>query len=254
MPRPRMSVAAFLACALLLAGCTGAAVERVASPSSLYQRGLDRFGKGDYYEAIKIFEELIRNHPGSEYIDDGIYHLGRAYLENDDYALAVAEFDQLVADHPESPFVPEAEFYTGESYFRQMRSPQYDPEMTEQALSRFRRFARLFPDHPLRAEAEKRIARCRDWLAEKNVLAARQYARLGYHDSARIFYQKVIDMFADSRWVPLARLGIGRSYEEMGNAAAARDAYRSLLEDSQAIPAEVRREAEHRLRALEGRS
>jgi len=200
MPRPRTRLLLALLAAFVLAGCAGTAVERTSGAPNLYERGLDRFQRRDFYESIKIFEELIRDYPGSELIDDAIYHLGRSYLENDDYALAVSEFDRLATDYPESPYVAEADFYTGECYFRQMRSPQYDPEMTEQALSRFRRFIRLHPDHALRAEAETRITRCREWLAEKNIVAARQYEKLGHRDSARIYYQKVLDEYADTRW------------------------------------------------------
>jgi outer membrane assembly lipoprotein YfiO len=254
MPHPRLRPVGLALAALVLAGCSGAVVQRASSPSGLYERGLARFQKGDDYEAIKIFEELIRNDPGSEYIDDAMYYLGRSYIDNSDYALAATELDQLVSDHPESPYVPEAEFYIGESDFLQMRSPQYDPERTEQALSQFRRFIRLYPNSPLKPEADKRIAACLDWLAEKNILAAKQYLKLGYPESARIYFQKVLNQFGDTSWAPEARLGLGRVYEKEGNVAAARDAYRSLLQSQGAVPENVRREAEDRLRGLEGRS
>lgn len=254
MPCARAAFAAVLLFALLTAGCAGQGVQRAGGAAGIYERGLGRFQNGDHYEAIQIFQEMLRDYPGSEYVDDATYYLGRAYLENSEYALAATEFDQLVTDHPESPLVPEAEFYDGESYYRQIRSPQYDPEMTEQALTRFRRFIRLYPDHALRAEAEKRVSFCRDWLAQKGNQAGQLYLRMKRPEAARVYFQRTLDRFPDSRFAAAARLGLGRAYEAQGKIEAAREAYRAVAEDAQTAPADVREEARSRLSGLEGRS
>jgi outer membrane protein assembly factor BamD len=227
-------------------------IVRAPGGAGVYERGAERFEAGDYYEAIQHFQELIREFPGSEYVDDAIYFLGRSYLENDDHALATAEFDRLIADHPDSPHVPEAEFFTGESYYRQMRSPQYDPEMTEQALSSFRRYLRLYPEGSLAADARGRVERCREWLAEKNILAGRQYLKLGHPSSALLYFQRVIDDFGDSRRAGEAWLGIGRAREAGGDVAGARQAYETALAGETPAADEVRGEARERLERLGG--
>jgi outer membrane protein assembly factor BamD len=254
MPHLRAAKAAVLLFALLSAGCGGHAVQRSPGAAGLHERGLERFEREDYFEAIQIFQELLRDFPGSEHVDDAIYYLGRSYIENGEYALATTEFDQLVTDHPESPLVAEAEFYDGEAFYRQIRSPQYDPETTEQALTRFRRFVRLYPEHPLCAEAEKRIAFCRDWLARKNIQAGQLYLKLKHFNAARVYFQKTLDRFPDSPWAAAARLGLGEALEAEGKRDAAREAYRSVTEDSPNAPADVREEAARRLRGLEGSS
>ncbi|MGH7369870.1 MAG: outer membrane protein assembly factor BamD [Candidatus Methylomirabilaceae bacterium] len=60
------------------------------------------FHRGSYGAAIKRFEKILRDYPGSGYDDQALYYLGESLWELEQRTAAKAAFEKLVAQHPDS--------------------------------------------------------------------------------------------------------------------------------------------------------
>jgi len=64
------------------------------------------FHRGSYGAAIKRFEKILRDYPGSGYDDHALYYLGESLWELEQPTAAKAAFQKLVAQFPESDMAP----------------------------------------------------------------------------------------------------------------------------------------------------
>ena len=58
----------------------------------VYEKGFVRFAKGDYAEAIRIYEDLVARFPDDLHTDNAQFWLGEAYLQQKDMAKADAAY------------------------------------------------------------------------------------------------------------------------------------------------------------------
>ena len=77
----------------------GDAVARAAN--YFYQRQ-------DYQRAIDVFEGVIANHPGANYLDVIYFNYGRCLYRTERKRVARQQFDLLVLEFPESKLAAEA--------------------------------------------------------------------------------------------------------------------------------------------------
>jgi outer membrane assembly lipoprotein YfiO len=180
--------------------------------------------------AIELLESFERKHPGSQFIDDALYYLGKAHQGNKEQLLARQAFRRVVEDFPRSPFAEDARFEIARSWFLSVRGAQLDAEPAEEALRSFRVYLRRFPQGRHVAEAREGEQAVLGVLAEKDYLNGRTYMRLGRHGAARRYFEKSLTTWADSPHAAKALDGVARTYESEGNRAGARQAYERLLE------------------------
>lgn len=75
----------------------------------------------DYREAQLIYEDILRQYPDYQRLDEVIYRLGRGLIEAGQGVQAVAHLQRLVQNYPNSKYVPEAHLALGEFYFDPQR-------------------------------------------------------------------------------------------------------------------------------------
>ena len=66
------------------------------------------FNRGAYGAAIKRFEAILKEYPGSEYDDQVLYYLGESLWELEQKGAARVAFQRLVSQFPESEMAPAA--------------------------------------------------------------------------------------------------------------------------------------------------
>lgn len=161
-----------------------------------------------YQTAVTRLLEFLRQNPGSSLVDEANFLLGRSYLGIKDRVQAADYFQRILRDFPESKFGPDAAYYLALSYDGLARGAQLDQDWTDRALSAYGAFLVNHPEHPRVAEARERIRALDDRLARKSLDSADLYMRMRAWESARIYYQKVIDEHPLSRVLCEARLGL----------------------------------------------
>ena len=158
----------------------------------------------DYQFALREFQSLTVQYPGSAINDDAQYYLGMTYFKKSQYLLAVYEFSKLIRDIPASPYVSESQYMLAESYYQLSPHPALDQEYTKKAIEEFQAFIDFFPTHEKVHEAEAKLKELNNKLAEKDYHSAQIYERMEYFNAAIKYYGLVAETYHDSEYAPLA--------------------------------------------------
>lgn len=73
--------------------------------------------EADYAEAHAIYEEILRQYPDYNRLDEVIYRLGSGLIDAGKGAQAVGYLQRLVTNYPNSKYIPEAHLALGEFFF-----------------------------------------------------------------------------------------------------------------------------------------
>ncbi|MDY0382594.1 MAG: tetratricopeptide repeat protein, partial [Atribacterota bacterium] len=84
---------------------------------ALYMLGETCYKQEKYSEAIKHYQEFLKNFHYHSLADHVQYSVCWSYLNLGDYNMAIDMFDKLLKDYPESQFVEESNFLIGKIYF-----------------------------------------------------------------------------------------------------------------------------------------
>ncbi len=222
----------WVALALAAAICSCGSQERVQGPGAQgeFLKGREAYERGDQTRAIEILQAFERTYPGSQFIDDALFYLGKAHQANGEQILARQSFQRLLDGFPRSNLAEDALFELAQSWVLSMRGAALDPEPAEEALRACEIYLRRYPDGGHRAEAERAILKARSNLAAKDFLNGRTYLRLGKPEAARRYFQKSLDRWKEAPVSARAMEGIAASYEKQQQWGAARQAYLDLLQ------------------------
>lgn len=227
----RLGVGCLLLAILALTSCAGNdGLLKGAGASSDFTKAKQEYERGHFLRAIELLVTFEREHPGSQYIDDALFYLGKAHQGNHEQLLARQSFERLLRAYPRSSYAEMALFEIARSWYLSMRGPALDPEPTENAHTAFISYLRRYPQGQYRQEAQEAIDEILDRLAEKDYLNGRTYLRLRRTTAARRYFEKALATHAEALIAAKAHEGIARSYEKEKKWSQARTAYRALLD------------------------
>ncbi|MEZ5070844.1 MAG: tetratricopeptide repeat protein [Bacteroidales bacterium] len=107
---------------------------------ALFQKGFT-FGLQDrILEKVEVLNQLISQHPKSNFIDDALFEIGRSYVVLNRLSDAKGYYERLVAEHPNSSYANKALNQLGLTYYNQ---GEYD-----RALEYYEQVATNYPGTP----------------------------------------------------------------------------------------------------------
>lgn len=217
---------------LLAAGGCGSAAGPLNMPGAQgeFERGKTAYERGRYLEAIELLEAFERRHPGSQFIDDALFFLGKAHQGNNEQLLARQAFQRILTAFPRSTFSEDAYFEIARSWYLGMRGPALDPEPAEEAASAFAAYLRRYPEGKYVEAAREAVGEVQDTLAEKAYLNGRTYLRLGRPEAARRYFRKSYEQWPQASVAGKAVEGIARTYERQEDPDRAAQFYERLVE------------------------
>ena len=155
--------------------------------------------------AIEIYKKVVDNAPYGRLAEEAQFKMGEAMKKAERYDEAIQAFQKILDDYPTSTFVDKAKFEVADCANKASLKPAYDAEPTERAIKAFEDFSRENRDRVLSKEADKTIQRLRDKAAQKSLLTAQFYEKIGRYQAAIIYYKDVIETYPDSSFVNQAR-------------------------------------------------
>lgn len=163
-------------------------------------------------KAIEIFKEIKEQAPYTEWGALSQYKLAVCYQKLKKYKEAIAEFNRFISRYPEHPKVAggDADYQIALSYFENILNADYDQQRTAKALKQFEDFIINYPKSKRIREAEKRIASLKERVAEGLFISASFYGQQGHIESARTYYQEIIDKYGGTSWAEKAREELGK--------------------------------------------
>jgi len=171
--------------------------DRLAYSIKLYEQE-------DSEEAVKEFEAIILQYPGSSIIDDAQYYLAMTRFQREEYILAAYQFSKLIKGMPSSEFLADAQFMLADCYYELSPDFTLDQQYTKKAVEEFQVFIDFFPLNLKVADAEVKIKELNDKLARKEFEAARIYDKMEYYSAAFKYYDNVMEVYHDTQYAPLA--------------------------------------------------
>lgn len=126
------------------------AVAVSANEKERYQVAYDTLRNGHNAQAVKMFQDLLRDFPAGEFADNSQYWLAEAYKINREFDAARAAFNKVVSQYPNSSKVPDALLKLG--YI------EFDLQNTAKARDYLTRVTTSYPGTTAAHLAEKKLA------------------------------------------------------------------------------------------------
>ena len=150
--------------------------------------------------AIEIFGKVVENSTYGPLAPRAQYKLGLVLKGLLRYYEAEEEFNKVVSRYPDSEWSAAAKFQIASCRSSLSKGSAYDQGAAQEAKERFEMFVKEHPDAVLSLDAEKNISQIREKEAEASYNIARFYEKQLAFDSAKIYYNDIVNNYAESPW------------------------------------------------------
>ncbi|MCU0651089.1 MAG: outer membrane protein assembly factor BamD [Candidatus Omnitrophica bacterium] len=150
--------------------------------------------------SIEIFTKVVENSTYGPLAPKAQYKLGLVLKSLERYYEAEEAFSKVITSYPDSEWVEPAKFQLAVTRASVSKSSAYDQGATREAKQKFQEFVQEHPDAILTPEAEKHIEELSTKEAESSFNAGVFYEKQKAWESARIYYEDVINNYPDSDW------------------------------------------------------
>jgi outer membrane protein assembly factor BamD len=187
-----------LAFLLALAGCSGKNVDQ-NDPAAMMQDAEDEIKSDHYQIAIDKLRTIRNKFPYSKYSLEAQLRIADVFFMQELWAEAANAYETFRDLHPKHEKVAYAMFRVGKSHFNDIPSPlARDLSPARKSLEAYEDFLRRFPSAPEAVEARKDVETARRDLADKELYIADFYYKRDIYDSARLRYEKLIQLYPET--------------------------------------------------------
>lgn len=182
----------------------------------LYNDATDALLDGNYAQASKLFEEVDRQHPYSNWATKAELMSAYANYQANKYDEAISGFDRFIQLHPGNRDAPYAYYMRGLCYYEQIADVERDQDMTQKALAGLDEVVKRYPDSPYARDARIKIDLTHDHLAGKEMEVGRYYLNQGQYVAAINRFKIVVDRYQTTTHVPEALTRLTEAYTAVG--------------------------------------
>jgi outer membrane protein assembly factor BamD len=171
----------------------GFAAARVTqTPEELLKQGQEQYKARHYAKAKKSFQNLIETYPTSSMMADARYYKGMCLFYQNAYDDAIVEFRLVTERYPASQWADDSQLQIGICDLKKAPAIQLDQNMTKQALLDLYTVIDDYPESDRLTDVYAAIDQARNRLAQKDFLIGRFYERRGNFKSAIIYLQSIV--------------------------------------------------------------
>ncbi len=185
-----------------------------------YEKGCKRvkqrwrlFRKRPLRHAIDVYAMVVDNQPFTPQAAQAQYKIGLSHQTRKEYVEAAYEYRRVIEDYGSSEWVDEASYGLAETYYDASHPARYDQTPSRLAIDAVDSFKNRYPDDPRAEDLGARRQEMRDRIAEQRLATARFYEKRREFDSARLYYQIILDDFSDSQWLETAQTWLAKHPE-----------------------------------------
>ena len=182
----------------------------------LYNQALNALIAGNNNEAARLFDEVERQHPYSEWATRAQLMAAFSLYQINKYDEAIAALDRFIQLHPGHKDRPYAQYLKAISYYEQISDVGRDQSMTQLAFDALSQVVRLFPDTPYARDASLKLDLTLDHLAGKHMEIGRWYQRRSEFLAAINRFREVIENYQSTTHVPEALHRLVECYLAIG--------------------------------------
>ena len=150
-------------------------------------------------KAIELYKHIVKNAPFGTYGAEAQFQMGEVYKSQGEYEEAQKAFQTVVDEYPNSELVGKARYQIAACSMQASKKSQYNEQYAERAIEEFQGFKDSFPnDQPQVVEADEAIKVLRTKKAMTSFQTAEFYEKQKKYTSAKVYYQGVVDKYADT--------------------------------------------------------
>jgi outer membrane protein assembly factor BamD len=186
-----------------------------------YTEGKSAFGDENYEVAITSYKSLLDQYPFDPHAEEAELTIAESHYKKKQYAEAIAAFNDFQRMHPMSPELPKVYYLLGKSFDKQMTTPDRDQGAADNAQGWYRVVIDRYPDSVYAPKARRRMARCRESMAEHDRRVARFYFEQDNMRAGENRVKSILEKFPDTVAATHALQDLAKAYEKRGDAPAA---------------------------------
>jgi outer membrane protein assembly factor BamD len=202
---------------ILLAAC-----QHVFKPASfqsneaLYRATMREYERGKWDNAVLGFERLTIDLPARDtLLPLAHYYLGKSHAKRHEWLLAAQSLTRVTENFPDHPLADDALLEAAKAYERMWRKPALDAQYGQTAMSTYQTFVGMYPNSPLRPEADRSLNRLDEWFAKKDFETGMHYYRRKAYDPAIIYFKDVIRLHPNTATARAAYLRLVAAYRKI---------------------------------------
>lgn len=195
-----------------------------------YQDGLNYFERERYDRAIFYFQKVRDEFPFSPEAEQAELKIADAFYRNEEYAEAAEAYKNYLAFQPTSEHAHTIKYKLGLVHYDQFSRVDRDQKNIKEAK---RYFETLLKDHPESEhvpDAQEKLAKTREYLAEREFLIGRFYLQERKYLAARARFENVLRDYMDTPTAVKSLYMLGDAYRLEKNNVKATLAYEALIE------------------------
>jgi outer membrane protein assembly factor BamD len=182
----------------------------------LYNDAADAMDAGEFDQAYRLFNEVERQHPYSQWATRAQLMAAYAAYEAENYTESVLALDRFMRLHPGNRDIDYALYLKALNFYAQISDVGRDQEMTEMAKQNFEALLRTHPNSQYARDAKLKLDLTLDHLAGKEMNVGRYYlVRNQYHAAIKRFMNVVRD-YQTTTHVPEALHRLVEAYLSLG--------------------------------------
>lgn len=214
----RILGACVLSLGLIVSGCSTSDEEKFDERpvSELYHQGMSELKDRRYEKAAKIFDEVERQHPYSDWATQAQLMAAYAHYENQKYEKALAAIDSFINLHPAHADIAYAYYLQGLCYYEQLSSVERDQKATELAYESFEEIVNRFPHTDYAKDAKYKMVLLKDMMAGKEMDVGRYYQERKGYIGAMNRFREVIKNYQNTSHTPEALHRLVEVYLALG--------------------------------------
>lgn len=182
----------------------------------LYNGAQTALKEKNYEEATRLFEEVERQHPYSQWATKAQLMAAYSAYEGDNYDDAILALDRFIELHPGSSDIDYAYYLKALAYYEQISDVARDQAITKDALEAFNTLVQRFPDSKYSRDAKLKMDLTYDHLAGKEMEIGRYYLNRGEVNAAINRFRTVVKDYQTTTHVPEALHRLVECYLSLG--------------------------------------
>jgi len=163
-----------------------------------YAAAVEYYEKGDYYKALRLFEDLRSRFRGTPKDEQLNYYIAHCYYQEKDYVLGSHYFNKFAKDFPKSVNAEEAKYMSAFCYYKDSPRTSLDQNTTMEAIKEFQVFIDMYPNSNRIAECNELLDILRGKLERKDFDNAYLFYKIGDYQASVIALENVLDEYPET--------------------------------------------------------
>jgi outer membrane protein assembly factor BamD len=214
--------------ALSLLGACATAPAPVKSAESYFKQGEAAYASRNYDEAVAQWKKVRESYSSPELTTQAELKIADAHFENKAFIEAAAAYEDFRKLHPGHDKASYALYRLGLSHYHQIAGIDTDQTPVKNAVLTLEGFLNQYPNSPYAADAQQKLADCRNKQLEYENYVGNFYLKTGKYGAAIKRLSEALVRFPNSPKLDQTLFSLGKSYIKAGDKVQGRAALKRL--------------------------